>query len=167
MLSTSYAPLNKHYRIQSFSVLALDNSKTIYPAGSDNRGTAPARLSGLLLRTSDGWTQARPGGERLRQSPAQDMTWHSSCRSPPPKPQVPAGTVLLTSKALTQGTSAATATLDPKVHSHLHPATSHAMRQSPELTDADNDSKTHIQLKHRGSWWEVVKSKFCVMSGGN
>lgn len=52
MLSTFYVPLHKHYRIQSSSLLALNNPKSIYPACSNNRGTAPAWPSGLPKQAS-------------------------------------------------------------------------------------------------------------------
>lgn len=76
MLSTFYAPLRKHYRIQSSSLLALNNPESIYPACPNSSSTAPAWLwslpkTSLLPCTTDGWTQARPSREGLQQSLTQ------------------------------------------------------------------------------------------------
>lgn len=133
MLSTSYAPLRKYYRIQSSSLLALNNPKSIYPACSNNRGAAPACLSGLPRQASSLIPRMAERRQDLAErgcSKALPRVRHSSCSSLPAEPQVPSGTVLLNSKVPVQGTSTAAATLDPKVHSYLHPATCRAIRES-------------------------------------
>lgn len=119
---TSQAPLFKHYRIQS-SLLALNNPRCLL---AHITGVQPQRGYQAFLR----WASSLVPRMAAHRQELAERAWQGLCSSLPCKPQVPWGTALLYRKVPMQGTSAATATLAPKVHFCLHPATSLAMCKS-------------------------------------